>query len=263
MKDLQIYEEMVRLTRAGEAFALATVTENSGSSPRKAGAKMLVRGDGSTIGTVGGGRVELETTRAALEALQEGTSRSLPFTLNEDHGFACGGSMTVFVEPHGSAPKLVMFGAGHVGRAVAALAKNCGFRVTVVDERPECTGRDMLHFADEIICSPVDEAFGRLCLNGETFVIIATPGHIHDFAAVRGALGTEAGFIGMLGSRRKRETLLRTMEDEGFSEEQRGRIISPVGLDICAETPEEIAVSIVGLLIRERKNNGKMSSDNI
>jgi xanthine dehydrogenase accessory factor len=200
--------------------------------------------------------VELETTRAALEALQEGTSRSLPFVLNEENGFACGGSMTVFVEPHGSAPKLMMFGAGHVGRAVAALAKNCGFRVTVVDERPECTGHEMLHFADEIICSPLEEAFGRLNFSGDTFVIIATPGHVHDFTAVRGALGTEAGFIGLLGSRRKRETLLRTLEEEGFSEEQRGRVITPVGLDICAETPEEIAVSIVGQLIRERKSNG-------
>src|SRR5690349_3442316 len=107
MQDLQIYEEMVRLTRAGEAFALATVTENSGSSPRKAGAKMLVRGDGSTLGSVGGGRVELETMRAALEALQEGAPRTLPFVLSEEYGFACGGSMTVYVEPHGSAPKLV------------------------------------------------------------------------------------------------------------------------------------------------------------
>lgn len=262
MRDLQIYEEMIRLTRAGECFALATVTKNSGSSPRKAGAKMLVRGDGSTIGTVGGGRVELETTRAALEALQEGAPRTLPYVLSEEHGFACGGSMTVYVEPHGSAPRLVMFGAGHVGRAVAALAKNCGFRVTVVDERPECTGREMLPFADEIICSPFGEAFGRLRLNGETFVIIATPGHVHDFNSVRGALGTEAGFIGLLGSRRKRETLLRTLEEEGFSEEQRGRVVTPVGLEISAETPEEIAVSIVGQLVRERKN-GKGSSDKL
>jgi xanthine dehydrogenase accessory factor len=254
MKDLQIYEEIVRLTKAGESYALAIVTENSGSSPRKAGAKMLVRGDGSTLGTVGGGRVEMESIRSARAAMEDCMPRSVPFVLTEEHGFACGGEMTVYVEPHTSIPSLAMFGAGHVGRAVAALAKGCGFRVSVVDERPECTGPDALSFADEIICCPVEEAFGRLRLNGETFVVIATPGHLHDFAAVRGALGTEARFIGLLGSRRKREKLLLTLEEEGYSEEQRGRVVTPVGLEIRAETPEEIAVSIVAQLVRERRN---------
>jgi xanthine dehydrogenase accessory factor len=255
MKDLQIYEEIIRLTRVGETFALATVTENSGSSPRKAGAKMLVRENGTTLGTVGGGRVEVETTQAARAALEDGIPRSLSFVLTEEHGFACGGGMTVYVEPCCSVPQLVMFGAGHVGRAVAALGKNCGFRVTVVDERPECTDRDALPFVDEIICCPVGDAFGRLQLNGESFVIIATPGHVCDFAAVRGALATEVGFIGLLGSRRKLETLLHTLEEEGFSPEQRKRIVTPVGLEIGAETPEEIAVSIIGQLVRERRKH--------
>ena len=256
MNDLHIFEEIVRLTRSGKPFALATVTSNSGSSPRKAGAKMLVRGDGTTLGSVGGGRVELETVRAALSALEEGVPRTLPFVLSEEHGFACGGAMSVYLEPHGSAPHLVMFGAGHVGRAVATLAKGCGFRVTMVDERPECTGRDALPCADAIICCPVAEAFGQLRLDNECYLVIATPGHLHDFAAVRGALATNAGFIGLLGSRRKRETLLSTLAHEGFTQEQRERVITPVGLEIGAETPEEIAVSIVGQLIRERKNHG-------
>jgi len=255
MKDLQLYEEMVRLSRQGDSFALATVTENSGSSPRKAGAKMLVRADGTTLGSVGGGRVEMETTLAARQALEDGNPRSLPFVLNEEHGYACGGGMTVYVEPCRKAPRLVMFGAGHVGRAVAALGKKCGFRVTVVDDRPECTGRDTLHFVDEIICCPLEDAFGRLQLIRENFVIIATPGHGHDFAVVRGALATEAAFIGLLGSRRKLETLQRTLEEEGFPPEQRKRVVTPVGLEIGAETPEEIAVSIVGQLVRERRRN--------
>jgi len=256
MKDLQIYEEIVRITRAGGNFALATVTENSGSSPRKAGAKMLVRQDGTTLGSVGGGRVEAETAQAARAALEDGIPRSLPFVLTEEHGFACGGGMTVYVEPCCQAPWLVMFGAGHVGRAVGAMAKKCGFRVSIVDERPECASSELLPFADEIICSPVAEAFGRLQMGAETFVIIATPAHMHDFAAVRASLGTGAGFIGLLGSRRKRETLLKTLEEEGFPEAQRGRIVTPVGLEIGAETPEEIAVSIIGQLIREKKRKG-------
>jgi xanthine dehydrogenase accessory factor len=256
MNDLKIYEEVVRLTRAGEAFALATVTAHSGSSPRKAGAKMLVRGDGTTLGTVGGGRVEAETTQAGLAALEDGAPRTIPFVLTEENGFACGGGMTVYLEPHGSALRLVMFGAGHVGRAVAALAKSCGFRVTVVDERPECACSEMLPFADEIICAPVPDSFDKLRLGSKTYVVIATPGHVHDFAAVRGVLKSEAGFIGLLGSRRKRETLMAILQEEGFPPDQRERVVTPVGLDIGAETPEEIAVSIIGQLVRERKING-------
>lgn len=253
MTDLKLYEEMVRLTRRGEAFALATVIAHNGSSPRKSGAKMLVRGDGTLLGSVGGGRVELESVQAALAALADGEQRTLPFALTEEQGFACGGSMTVYIEPQGRRPLLVMFGAGHVGRAVAALAHNCGFRVVVVDERPDCSTQALLPGADDIVCAPVGEAFRRLALDRESFVVIATPGHLQDFDAVRGCLATEAGFVGLLGSSRKRQTLLALLEKEGFDEEQRSRVVTPVGMDIGAQTPEEIAVSIVGQLIQLRK----------
>ncbi len=252
MTDLELYEEVVRLTRRGEAFALATVVAHGGSSPRKSGAKMLVRGDGSSLGTVGGGRIELETIEAARAALSDGDARTVEFILTEEHGYACGGSMSVFVEPQGRRPLLVMFGAGHVGRAVAALAHECGFRVIVVDERPDCAVPALLPGADEILCVPVADAFGRLSLDRESYAVIATPGHLHDFAAVRGCLASEAGFIGLLGSRRKRETLLQTLEDEGFDARQLARVVTPVGLAIGAQTPEEIAVSIVGQLISIR-----------
>ncbi len=253
MTDLELYEEMVRLTRRGEPFALATVVANGGSSPRKSGSKMLVRGDGSSLGTVGGGRIEKETVEAAHDVLSRGEPRTLEFLLTEEHGYACGGHMSVFVEPQGRRPLLVMFGAGHVGRAVTSLAHGCGFRVVVVDERPDCTVPTLLPGADEIICAPVADSFRRLRLDGESFAVIATPGHQHDFDAVRGCLATDAGFIGLLGSRRKRETLLKTLEDEGFDAVQRAQVVTPVGLDIGAQTPEEIAVSIIGQLIAIRR----------
>jgi len=251
--DLELYEEMVRLARRGEPCALATVIAHNGSSPRKSGAKMLVRCDGTVLGSVGGGRVEQESVQAALAALGDGAQRTLSFVLTEEQGYACGGSMTVYVEPQERRPLLVMFGAGHVGRAVAALAHSCGFRVVVVDERSDCCTHAMLPGADDIICAPVGEAFKHLVLDRESFVVIATPGHRHDFDVVRGCLATETGFVGLLGSRRKRETLLAFLEKEGFDEVQRSRIVTPVGLDIGAQTPEEIAVSIVGQLIRVRK----------
>lgn len=253
MTDLELYEEVVRLTRQGAPFALATVVAHDGSSPRKSGAKMLVRSDGSSLGTVGGGRVEKETVEAARAAHADGETRTLEFVLTEEHGYACGGSMSVFVEPQGRRPLVVMFGAGHVGRALTVLAHGCGFRVIVVDERPDCAAQELLPGADQIICAPVSEAFDRLQLDRESFAVIATPGHLHDFDAVRGCLASEAGFIGLLGSRRKRETLLKTLEDEGFDADQRARVVTPVGLDIAAQTPEEIAVSIIGQLIAIRR----------
>jgi xanthine dehydrogenase accessory factor len=257
MNELHLYEEIVRLKRAGEPFVLATVTENSGSSPRKAGAKMLLRRDGSLLGSVGGGRVESETIMAARAALEEGTPRTLPFELSEENGFACGGAMTVYVEPYSSAPRLVMFGAGHVGKAVAALAKVCGFHVTVVDERAELANREEFPCADELVLAKLSEAFELVPITPESFVIVATPGHLSDFEAVRGALASKARFIGLLGSRRKREALLKTLSEEGYSEAQRARVVTPVGVDIGAETPEEIAVSIVGQLVQERRKDAK------
>lgn len=173
--------------------------------------------------------------------------------MTAENGFACGGSMTVYIEPQGRRPLLVMFGAGHVGRAVTALANGCGFRV-VVDERSDCAQEILLPGADQIICAPVVDAFGQLKLDLESFAVIATPGHLSDFDAVRGCLTTQAGFIGLLGSSRKRETLLKTLEDEGIDAAQRARIVTPVGLDISAQTPEEIAVSIVGQLIAIRRD---------
>ena len=262
MNHLDIYEEIVRLTREERPFALATVTENSGSSPRKAGAKMLVYEDGSILGSVGGGQVEADTIKAAQKGLCNGKPCTLPFVLSEEHGFACGGAMKVYVEPHCNAPHLVLFGAGHVGKATASLAKGCGFRVTVVDERPECVSREQISCADRLLCLGVKEAYGRLKLDSNSYVVIATPDLVSDFDAVRGALHSEVGFIGLLGSRRKRELLLKTLSDEGVTQEQRARIITPVGMAIGAETPEEIAVSIVGQLIQERKKHGAKRSGN-
>lgn len=253
MTDLELYEEIIRLTRKGEPYALATVVAHGGSSPRKAGAKMLVLSDGKSLGSVGGGRVEKETIEASLTALSVGETWTLEFVLTEDNDFACGGNMTIFVEPHGKRTLLVVFGGGHVGRAVSALAHGCGFRVVVVDGRADCAIDELLPGVDEIICTPVKEALDQLLLDRESIVIIATPSHLYDFDVVRGCLATSAGFIGLLGSRRKREDLLQILAEEGFDESQRERVITPVGVEIGAQTPEEIAVSIVAQLIQLKR----------
>lgn len=261
MSDLGLYQEIVRLQGGGEAAALATVVASSGSSPRKPGAKLLLRGDGSILGSVGGGRVEAETLAAARAVLAEGEPRSLTFTLTEAHGFVCGGSMTVFVEPIGSAPQLIIFGAGHVGKALCRLAAGCGYRVSVVDERSECARAEDLPGAAGVLCAAVPEAFARLSITAQSALVIATPGHQSDFAAVRGALATSAGFIGLVGSARKRAVLLETLAAEGYPAQVVERVTTPVGLDIGAETPEEIAVSIVAQLVRQRRGTRETRND--
>jgi xanthine dehydrogenase accessory factor len=259
--DLELYEEIVRLQRADEPAALATVVACAGSSPRKPGAKMLVRADGSTLGTVGGGRLEAEAVSAVRAVIAEGLPRTLAFTLTEAHGFACGGSLTLFVEPLGSAPPLIVFGAGHVGKALTRLAAACGFRVTVIDDREACARPEELPGASAVVCAPPPEAIARLRIGAETAVVIATPGHRSDFEAVRAALSTPAGFIGLLGSARKRIVLLETLAAEGYSAAEMERVTTPVGLDIGAETPEEIAVSIVAQLVRRRRGERERRYD--
>lgn len=256
MSDHILYRELIRLSEAGVPAALATVVETSGSSPRKAGAKMLVRHDGTTLGTVGGGRVELETVTAALEAIHEGKPRTVAFTLTEEHGHVCGGQVLVYVEPAARRPRLVIAGAGHVGRALARAASFAGYRVAVADDRPVYVDREQLPDVDDVLTGEYGEIFERLSVDGTTAIVIATTGFEKDFAAVRGALRTPAPFIGLIGSARKRETLLRTLTDEGYPPREISRVTIPVGVAIGAETPEEIAISIVAQLIGQRRLHG-------
>jgi xanthine dehydrogenase accessory factor len=256
MDDLNIYEEIVRLARAGVPSALATVVESAGSSPRKAGAKMLVRQDGSILGTVGGGKVELEVIAASREVLASGVPRTVPITLIEENGHVCGGKLLVYIEPNAIRPRLLIIGAGHVGAALAAAAKLAGFQVAVADERPEYASRDRLPAADAIFAGEAAEFLAGEGVAGADAVVITTTGFETDFSAVRAALATPARYIGVIGSRRKRDVLMRTLSDEGFTSGDLGRIVIPVGLAIGAETPAEIAVSIVAQLIATRRNHG-------
>ncbi len=253
MEDLSIYEELLALARSGTPVALATVVESSGSVPRRAGARMLVRPDGSTLGTVGGGRVELETVAAALACLEKGEPSLLPITLVPENGHVCGGRITVYVEPVLPSPRLIVVGAGHVGRALATAARFSGFRVTVADDRPEYATATQVPDAHELHVGAYAELPGPLSVDASTFAVIATAGFESDFAAVRALLRTPVRFIGVIGSRRKRETLMQTLAAEGYAPEQLERLTIPVGLPIAAETPEEIAVSIVSQLIGERR----------
>ena len=251
--DIALFAEIVRLHTAGNASVLATVIDSSGSSPRKVGARMLVREDGSILGSVGGGRVEQEVIVSALAALRDGQPRQISFRLTERYNHVCGGFMGIFLEPNAAPYRLVIAGAGHIGTALTALGNFAGFHVTVLDERPEFASFERFPEADAVISGPVVEALEGLAVNDTTAIVIATAGFEQDFGVVRAALKTPAGFIGMIGSNRKRAVLATTLAQEGFDAASAARVTIPVGLDIRAETPQEIAVSIVAQLIAFRK----------
>jgi xanthine dehydrogenase accessory factor len=252
-----IFEEIVGLRGEGRSSALATIVQCVGSSPQREGAKMLVRDDGSISGTLGGGCLEAEVIQAALMCLKDGTARTIPVSLTEKHGgLVCGGKVLVYIEPVVPAPHLVILGAGHVGRALSTAARFSGFRVTVADDRQEYANRGNIPDATDLVVSDFDQVFNRIPVNRDTCLVIATRGHNHDLDAVKAALTTTAGYVGLLGSRRKKALLFKALRDAGFTDCDIGRVIVPVGLAINSVTPEEIAISIMAQIIQHRRGHG-------
>lgn len=253
-----IFEEIVQLRRQGLRAALATVIVRKGSTPRKDAAKMLVYEDGRRTGTIGGGCTEAEVCREALTSLQSGKPQLLRFDLTgddaEDGGMICGGSMEVYVEPILPDPTLVIFGAGHVGRCVADIAKAVGFRIIVVDDRIKYANRERFPQADALYADGWEEAFKVLPVNESSYLLIVTRGHQYDLACLRFALKTPAKYIGLMGSSRKVRLFFEALAKEGVNPASFNRVFSPVGLEIGSETPEEIAVSIAAQLVAVRKN---------
>jgi xanthine dehydrogenase accessory factor len=254
---MQIYEEALRLKRLGRTSAIATIVECKGSSPQKQGAKMLVRDDGSTMGTLGGGCLEADVVQAALMTMKDGGPMTLPFELTErEGGLVCGGNVLVYIEPILLEPHLVILGAGHVGKTLSRLARFAGFRVTVVDDREEYANRENIPEATDVVVNDFTRAFDRVSVENSTFIVVATRGHNHDLDAVKAALLTEAHYVGLLGSRRKKALLFRSLEECGFSRDDIDRVVIPVGLPIGSVTPEEIAVSIMAQIIAKRREHG-------
>jgi len=253
---VDIYEEILRLKKEGRSSAIATIVQCTGSSPQKEGAKMLVRDDGSTVGTLGGGCIEAEVVQASLITIKDGSPLTIPFELTEKHGgLVCGGKVLVYIEPIIPDPHLVILGAGHVGKALSKVARFTGFRVTVVDDRGEYANRDKIPDAHDTVVSNFESVFLEVPVDKSTFLVIATRGHNHDLDALKAALKTEARYIGLLGSKRKKALLFKTLKDEGFSQTDIGRVIIPVGLPIGSVTPEEIAISIMAQIIKYRRGD--------
>jgi xanthine dehydrogenase accessory factor len=218
---------------------------------------MLVREDGTFVGTVGGGCVEAEVWAAAKEVIAGEQPRKMTFNLNHDAtydaGLICGGTLEIFVEPILPQPMLYLFGGGHVSLAAARVAHQAGFAIGIVDDRELFANAERFPMAAELYSSYA-EAFDKVHPNTSTFLVIVTRGHKGDMRVLAWAVNTNARYIGMIGSKRKVLSIYKALEKEGFASVKFDRVHAPVGLDIGALTPEEIAVSIVAELIAVRRN---------
>ena len=254
---MDIYEQIVTLRKQGRRGAVATIVNVRGSVPSFETAKMLVRDDGSIVGTVGGGCVEAEVWHAAREVMESERPRTLTFNLNQnpkyDTGLVCGGTLDIFIEPVLPPASLCIFGAGHVAFSLYQTAKNAGFDVSVIDDRESYANRERFPDAKEIIAEDYEQAMAKLSPSETSYIVIVTRGHRDDMRVLRWAVQTQARYVGMIGSKRKTITIFRELVREGIPEQLFERVHAPVGLDIGAITPEEIAVAITAELIAVRR----------
>lgn len=248
-----ISQALVQALENGKPAALATVVRTRGASPRNPGAKMLVYPDGSIVGSVGGGEMEMRVIEAAQQTLRDGQPRYLDMTLsNEERGdpLICGGEMEIFVESLLTASRMVIVGAGHVGAACAQLAKLLGFYVVVLDDRAEFLTAEAFPHADERISGDLVEKIKQVDITPQTFVVLVTRAHTLDVSLLGAIVEKNAAYIGMLGSQRRVITVLDTLRKKGVSEAALQRVHAPIGVEIHAETPQEIAVSIMAQVIQ-------------
>jgi xanthine dehydrogenase accessory factor len=254
---MDLYEEIVRLRKDGRRGAIATIVNVRGSIPSFKTAKMLVRDDGSIVGTIGGGCVEAEVWQAAREVMESEKPRTLTFDLNQDPkydtGLVCGGTLEIFVEPILPPAELFIFGAGHVAASLYKVARIAGFDVTIIDDREAYANRERFPEAQQVIAEDFDKAAAKLLPSESSYIVIVTRGHRDDMRMLRWAVQTPARYIGMIGSKRKTITIFKELQNEGLAAQLFDRVHAPVGLDIGAITPEEIAVSITAELIAARR----------
>jgi xanthine dehydrogenase accessory factor len=255
---MDIYEQIVELRRQGRRGAVATIVNVRGSIPSFKTAKMLVRDDGSIVGTIGGGCVEADVWQAAREVMESEKPRTLKFDLNQDPkydtGLVCGGTLEVFVEPVLPPALLYIFGAGHVSINLCKVASNAGFELIVADDRASYATKERFPAAREVHVLDFDEALAKLEPNEASYIVIVTRGHRDDMRILRWAVQTRARYVGMIGSKRKVIEIAKTLQEEGLPTHLFERVHAPIGLDIGAVTPEEIAVAITAELIAVRRH---------
>lgn len=250
----ELFNKILGSMKKNNTCAVATVVSSRGSAPRKIGAKMVVFGDGSIEGSIGGGGLEKLVMADAREALKRGRSFLKSYSLDRRSGLqVCGGKVSIFIETVVPDKRLVIAGAGHIGLALSLIAKLLGFNVVIVDNRRDFARKERFPHADRVIRGPYQEAIKKIRPDKNTSIVIVTHGHAYDADSLEAALKTPAGYIGMIGSAAKIDFVFKTLLKKGFKQAELRKVHSPVGLKIGAQTPAEIAVAIAAQLIQAQK----------
>jgi xanthine dehydrogenase accessory factor len=254
---MDVYDELIRLRQLGQKCALATIVQVKGSIPSYESAKLLVREDGSMFGTVGGGCVEAEVWNVAREVISTERPRHLNFNLGQDaaydNGLICGGQLDIFVEPVVPPPGAFIFGGGHISKSLAKIANLAGFGVSVIDDRESFANPDRFPEAQAVYADEYEKIFPQLNIIGASYIVIVTRGHRDDMRVLKWAVTTPARYIAMIGSKRKVISVVKELEKEGIPSGAFERVFAPMGFEIGAISPEEIAVSVVAEMIAMRR----------
>jgi xanthine dehydrogenase accessory factor len=249
----EVFAAVAEALERGEAAALVTIVSTTGSTPQRVGAKMLVFGDGRMVGTIGGGCYENDAFGKAREAIINRRPQLVRYELSDDFaqetGLICGGQMDVYIEPIEPSPELFVVGAGHVGFHLANLAHEVGFRVHVVDDREKFANRERFPNASEVVAEDIPAWITRAALPPHAYVVIVTRGHTNDLEALRALAPRDLRYLGLIGSRAKVARIYDELLASAMPADMLRHVHAPIGLDIGAVTPQEIAVSILAELI--------------
>jgi xanthine dehydrogenase accessory factor len=244
-----VNKELAKIINENIPAVLAIVVDVKGSSPGKLSSKMIITADGSTLGTIGGGKLEYEVIDEAKKIFKSGNPKILRFYLDESYGYQCGGEVAIYLEPLNIYPHLIIFGAGHVGKAVTEIFKYLHFKVTVIDDREELLNAIENADVDKILVPDYQSSFSKLNINENSYILIVTRDHTFDLELTKMSLSTPAKYIGVIGSKRKSKYILDTLRKDGYNDDEIKRVYTPVGIPIKTDTPYEIAISIAAQII--------------
>jgi xanthine dehydrogenase accessory factor len=251
-----LFERIIDLKKSEKPFSLAIIVKTEGSTPRRVGAKMIIMKDGKTIGTLGGGDLEKKVIEEGINVIKQGKPKIASFTLDIEEGkldMMCGGKLDIYIEPILPEAKLIIFGAGHISRSIAPLMRGAGFQVSVVEDSPDLLQKDKFPETEDLVLTDMEQFAKNLPSDPRTYVVLLSRGFSKDKAILTQLIQKDFKYIGMIGSARKIVTMKEDLKKQGAPEEAFLKLQAPIGLDIGAETPEEIAISIAAEIIAAKK----------
>ncbi|MBI2252596.1 MAG: XdhC family protein [Armatimonadetes bacterium] len=256
---MEIYEKILKLIEEEKRGALITVISALGSTPRKIGAKILINEEGSFCGTIGGGKLEALALEEAKKVIKEDKAKIVKLDLtSKGIGAVCGGRMEIFIEPLKGKDRLYIFGAGHIAYYLSKIACLCGFKIYIVDERPDWANNERFPEAHQILSAEIEQVFEEVKFNSSSYIVIITNSWRKDELILEKSLNYDLKYLGIIGSRQKINTHFKNLINKGFKKSQFDKVFAPIGLKIGAYTPAEISISILAQMIALR-NEAKIS----